>query len=343
MPHHLGDHLDLFEESRRKIRGAYIRAVIEKMTQVHLGEFQQRIDDGDIEGAVAMLAIDNELIDDVVEEIRIAYRKHGQIAIKDLRPPPNIRRVRSAAFTFSVLGNPRAEEWILQESSNLIVEVVEQQRAMARRVISENVARGNNPREVAIQIVGRYNRVTRKREDGIIGLTNAQKDWVNNMKLELETGQYGAYLQRKLRDKRFDSTVRRYAKADEIIPFEHRKKIVLAYQRRALKYRADVIARTESLRAMNVAKRDAIEGVIANGGIKDRNNASRVWQATLGSPRTRDTHAEAHGQKRQIDQPFDIGGYPMMYPGDPMGPPKESIQCRCTTLSVVDWIEESFL
>ena len=334
-------HIDLFEEFRAGIRSAFINAILTKCTAVEIDELERLIRDGNIEGAVAILRLDNAIIDDVIEEVRIAYRKHGTLYVEELKPPPDIRRARSAAFTFELLGNPRAEQWLIEESSNLIVEVVEQQRQMARSLIAENVVRANNPRDVAIQLVGRYNRNTRKRHGGVIGLTENQERWVSNTEAELRRGDYNSYLARKLRDKRYDSTVRKHRKAKTAIPTKTIDKMVLAYQSRALRYRGEVIGRTESLRAMNVAHMHALEGVIEKGGIVNRQNAKREWNATLGSPRTRDTHIAVHGQVRGIDETWTVGNSELRYPGDPQGEAKEVIQCRCVTISRVDWLAEA--
>ena len=337
----LKDHIDLFEEYRAGIRSAFINAILTKCTAVEIDELERLIRDGNIEGAVAILRLDNAIIDDVIEEVRIAYRRHGALYVEELRPPPDIRRARSAAFTFELLGNPRAEQWIIEESSNLIVEVVEQQRQMARSLIAENAVRANNPRDVAVQLVGRYNRNTRKRHGGIIGLTDNQQRWVSNAHAELVSGDYGSYLTRKLRDKRYDRTVLKALRSKTRIPSEKIEKMILAYRSRALRYRGEVIGRTESLRAMNVSHMHALEGVIEKGGITQRKNAKREWYATLGSPRTRDTHVAVHGQIRTLDETWTVGNSELRFPGDPQGESKETIQCRCVTVSRVDWIAEA--
>jgi len=41
-------------------------------------------------------------------------------------------------------------------------------------------------------------------------------------------------------------------------------------------------------------------------------------------------HAAAHGQVREIDQDFLVGGELMMYPGDPKASAKNNANCRCT-------------
>ena len=47
-----------------------------------------------------------------------------------------------------------------------------------------------------------------------------------------------------------------------------------------------------------------------------------------GSVRT--IHRSADGQIADIDGTFDIGGYDLRYPGEPIGPPEIWINCRCT-------------
>lgn len=41
------------------------------------------------------------------------------------------------------------------------------------------------------------------------------------------------------------------------------------------------------------------------------------------------THRIADGSEVRLTQPFDVGGFPMMFPGDPIGPPHEVVNCRC--------------
>lgn len=55
---------------------------------------------------------------------------------------------------------------------------------------------------------------------------------------------------------------------------------------------------------------------------------SKKWIATKDKA-TRASHREANGQVRPLLEPFMVGGYPLMYPGDKAGPPQEVINCRC--------------
>jgi len=91
-------------------------------------------------------------------------------------------------------------------------------------------------------------------------------------------------------------------------------------------YRTETVARTETMRASNA------------GGFqlyKDWGVQRKEWLAT-GDNRTRDSHRAANGQIVSIDEPFTVGGSPMMYPGDPGAPIAEFANCRCTTAPVFE-------
>jgi len=57
----------------------------------------------------------------------------------------------------------------------------------------------------------------------------------------------------------------------------------------------------------------------------------KEW-ASAEDNRTRPSHAEADGDEVPLDEPFSVGGALLMVPGDPSGPAKEIINCRCAIL-----------
>ena len=98
--------------------------------------------------------------------------------------------------------------------------------------------------------------------------------------------------------------------------------------------RAVVVARTETLSALNAGRDDAWTAV-AEELERDGEGIvlERVWLATDDS-RTRKTHREAGGQRSPLGGTFAVGRAVLRRPGDPLGPPEEIIQCRCVTLLV---------
>lgn len=61
----------------------------------------------------------------------------------------------------------------------------------------------------------------------------------------------------------------------------------------------------------------------------------KEWMATMDA-HTRWQHADLDGQKKKLDEPFEIGGYSIMYPGDPMAHPSLVFNCRCTLVGDLD-------
>lgn len=89
-------------------------------------------------------------------------------------------------------------------------------------------------------------------------------------------------------------------------------------------YRAELIARTESTKGYNAGSLE---------GYKQADAEERVWLATLDD-RVRPDHEEMHGVHAKIGEPFTVGGYEMMFPGDPNAPPEQVCNCRCAMYGV---------
>lgn len=97
--------------------------------------------------------------------------------------------------------------------------------------------------------------------------------------------------------------------------------------------RAVTVARTEALAAYNGGKFASFKTQALSLGDL---GWQKIWLATHDH-RTRFTHTGPGGgdlQRVALLEPFSIGGASMMYPGDPEGPPSETINCRCTVLMV---------
>lgn len=99
-------------------------------------------------------------------------------------------------------------------------------------------------------------------------------------------------------------------------------------------YNALRIAQTEFTRCANSGDYEATREASEQGV-----EMQRMWVATLDD-RTRESHQELDGQMVGIDEPFEIDGQTAMFPGD-FGVPELDINCRCTTVSLVDGKEPS--
>ena len=54
----------------------------------------------------------------------------------------------------------------------------------------------------------------------------------------------------------------------------------------------------------------------------------KIWE-TMQDPRVRPAHAAVQSQTVPVSQPFQVGGYEMMYPGDTSAPMRLVARCRC--------------
>jgi HK97 family phage portal protein len=93
-------------------------------------------------------------------------------------------------------------------------------------------------------------------------------------------------------------------------------------------YRRELIARTETTR---------LQGAGSHQLYKSWDIKKKEWLST-GDDRTRPSHVACNHQVRPIDEPFDVGGFKMMHPGDmSLGAPVSEIaDCRCCELPGLD-------
>jgi len=96
----------------------------------------------------------------------------------------------------------------------------------------------------------------------------------------------------------------------------------------ASRSRATTISVTETTKALGFG---SLEAYRQTEGVVDE----KEWQ-TAGDGDVREAHVEAGGQLRRIDQPYDVDGEQLMYPGDPSGSAGNVVNCRCANLPVLN-------
>lgn len=194
---------------------AFREAIDDIKSEIVLKEVVERLERQDIEGAIAALHIDPVAFRPLSEAIREAFSAGGLLVTQ------NMPRLSDPAGARVVVrwdvGNQRAEQIIREQSSKLITHVTEDTKAMAREAIHAGYAQGQGPRTIALDLAGRVNRVTQRREGGLIGLTSQLARTVENARAALLSGDVVSmkhYLTLTRRDKRFDrQSPRRSARA----------------------------------------------------------------------------------------------------------------------------------
>lgn len=101
------------------------------------------------------------------------------------------------------------------------------------------------------------------------------------------------------------------------------KRIDNLYLEQIIPNRSTNIVRTEVVAASNYGSHEAAK----QSGL----TLKKVWLAT-DDTRTRPTHEDADGQEVDIDEPFEVGGEKLLFPGDTSlgASAQEVCQCRCT-------------
>jgi Phage Mu protein F like protein len=234
--------------------------------------------------------------------------------------------------------NTAAETFLAETAGQSVTNINNQQLLDLREAMSSGLIRGDNPKTVALDIVGRIDS-TGRRAGGKIGLTGQQMKYVDNARDELRSGdpaRLANYLTRARRDKRFDATVLKAIRSGEPISPDKIVAMVGRYSDLMLQLRGETIARTEVMTALAEAQAEAMRQVLKTGGLKSE-QVKKVWR-TAGDGRVRDSHQTMDGQEVGIDEPFISGdGNSIMYPCDPEAPAEEVINCRCIVEDKIDY------
>jgi len=319
----------LLAQYDKEIRDAFLTAVRNKAASINVKELADAIEARDLNRALNIAGITRADLFPFDTRINAAYVAGGQTV-------PAAAPAFAASFGFDGRAT-RAAEWARSHVGGLVTNIVDEQLDMLRETIAEQVASGEAPRSVAVRIAGPVQ--GRTRQGGIIGLSRAQKGYLDNARRELSELDAG-YFTRELRDRRFDGLVRKAIRDGKPLSQADLDRIAGRYSDRMLKHRADTIARTESITALRAGRREGIQQGIEAGAIREE-RIKRVWSATLDS-RTRPDHAIMNGQEVDgMEAPFTLpDGSRMRYPGDQSlgAPASQVVNCRCYDEYIVDFL-----
>jgi hypothetical protein len=314
------------------MRDAFLEAFAAAVTHVDIVALTALIQAGDVAGALAAVGVP-------VAEFSTLALTHASLFNDGAM---TLARAASRA-TFRLLfdvRNPRAENWIRTRSSTLIQEITDDTRITIRNSLEAGLRAGENPRTTALNLVGRINPVTKRREGGVIGLHSTQEAWVRNYRADAASSDPVALrrlLARGLRDKRFDATVLKAIRDGTSIAPEIQVKMATQYANKALKWRADNIARNETIDALGAAQTEMWQQQIDSGRV-DADLIVRRW-VTAGDERVRHTHRLIPGMNkdgRKWNEPFDTPTGPQMH-----APSQIDIGCRCHEKVTVDYLAQA--
>jgi uncharacterized protein with gpF-like domain len=312
-------------QQERQLLRAFQRTMSDIKDGAVLAQLQAAIERNDFDAVLTVLGMDRAAFAPIEDGIAAAYKAGGDKVAAQIKRVPD----------------PKAEQWLLNRSSDLVTEMLDGQREVIQASLARGMILGSNPRTTALDLVGRINPMTKTRTGGVVGLTTQQQQWVYNAADELRNLDPN-YFSRALRDKRFDSMIKKAIESGEPLSQANIDKAVTQMQNRALRYRGETIARNESLNALRAGQHASIEQAVELGEVESQ-DVLKFWDAS-GDSRTREDHVEMEQKYADgipIDEPFVFpDGTEAMFPGDSSlgASPEQVIQCRCQERTEINFL-----
>lgn len=301
------------------LRNAFERAVREIKGVIKIKEIADFVANGSI---VAALDRMEEIAPGLFTKHFVAertklFQQAGIAQAKELATKTPLIQAR-----FDVV-NQFAVDTARQSELHLIQNFTDAQRQSTKQALLRGITLGRNPREIA-----------RNFRDSV-GLTPYQENAVARYRSALINNEPIA-LRRKLRDRRFDGSVLRAIRDGTALSEERINRLTERYRQRYIKYRAEVIARTEALRTANEGAHEMWEQAVESGQV-DASRVRRYW-ITANDARVRNAHVvipSLNPQGRGIAEHFRTPLGPLLMPGDPSGLPGNIINCRCVVVTEI--------
>jgi len=295
---------DLAKKTEKTIHDSLITVWQEVKQSYTLAEIEQAYRTGGINGVMNLLdTLDPILASHLAPTLQTAMIQSGRMVIAIL--PTGMITTPAWVPSLSLTASDRA----MRYEFDLIREISTTTREAVRQSVVEAVATGKPPAAVARQF------------RSTIGITDGQQKWVANYRRALESGDQKAALRYRLRDARYDKSVVN-GKLDQ----DKIDKMVEKYEQRVIKYRTEVIARTEGLRAVEVGQYESMRQGIADGHIDP--GTEKGW-VTTEDGRERPWHAELDEKWIPFNDYFINSHGQLLFPRDPDGAADNTIQCRC--------------
>lgn len=322
-----------------EIRKAFMASVDDLRSGANLQGIVAALERGDVEAAIRAVNLDPAAFRPLDRAIAGAFDAGGVTTTAAISSAATRSGIRSVVFRFDAR-DPRAETWLITHSSTMVTRIIDDQRVAIREALRSGMEAGINPRTMALDITGRINRVTGRREGGLIGLTAPQEAFSRNAMNELLSGDRALlqnYLTRGRRDKRFDRTV--IAAIRDGVPIDRAtaEKMVGRYRDGLLNLRGETIGRLEAKAALHQSERESFLQAADTAAV-DRRDIKRTWRHSGGKD-ARHQHVAMSGQTVGIDEPFIApDGTRLMFPCDPSAPVSHTANCHCQVDTTIDFL-----
>lgn len=319
-------------------RAAWIEAINRIRSNIVLKRIIERLERRDIPGVIADLGIDEGAFAKFEQSLVQAYHSGG-IATVDNMPALRDPAGNRILFSWGVRNLP-AEQAMRDHAARLVTGIVRETRDGIAAVLTENLSRGQSPYDAGRLIAGRLNRSSGVREGGLIGLSRPQMETAARIERAMRDGDT-AYMRQYLtfanRDKRLDRTVMKAIREGRGLAPEEVERVTRLYANKALKWRGDQLAITETHLALARSRMDAFQQQIDEGKL-DAQDVTKKWRRTV-SREPRMDHMMMAGKTVGFSELFTLpDGTTCTGPHDPNLPARHTIGCKCAMDISIDYI-----
>lgn len=321
-----------------QVRLAWIEAIDRIRSNIVLKRIVEKLERGDVASVVRDLGIEDGAFAKFEQALIQAYHSGG-IATVDSMPALRDPSGNRVVFSWGVRNLP-AEQAMRDHAARLVTGIVTEARDGIAAVLTDNLARGQSPYEAGRLLAGRVNRVTGRREGGMIGLSRPQMETVARIERAMRKGD-AAYMRDYLsfanRDKRLDRTVMKAIREGRGLAPEEVERVTRLYSNKAMKWRGDQLAIHETHMALARSRMDAFQQQIDDGKL-DAQDVTKKWRRTV-SREPRMDHMMMAGKTVGFNELFTLpDGTTCTGPHDPNLPARHTIGCKCAMDISIDYI-----
>jgi hypothetical protein len=261
---------DIADSAAPEVRRRFLDAIKAIRGTVKEAKLRAALETGNIDTVMEVLGLDRALgpiEPGLLKPLEATAREAGGAALDATPAIADAVRGGQLAMRFDAI-NPHTVQSVRTYGFNLIRQVSDDTRDGIRAIVANAMEFGGHPSEQARQI------------RSLIGLTENQADAVANFRRLLEARDPEA-LTRGLRDRRFDSTLLRVLGDEGVddLSAEQIDRMVERYASRMLDFRANTIARTETISAARIGTQNAWVQATENG-LLDRADVRQGWMVT---------------------------------------------------------------
>lgn len=327
----------LLAEFEPQIQRAFMASVTDLQAGVDWGALLAALAAQDTIGAVAALNISEAAWVEYSSAMTTAYAKAGASTAAQIQA----QGIGGIGTRFN-MSNPRAQGWIRDNVAESVVGFTREQVDTARKVIEAGYARGEGPRNIGYDLVGRATGGT-ARSGGVLGLDGPRAERLMAVTQGMKTPEGVRDLVIEHRDgtrsvrytvnKATEQRILRAHNAGTAVPDADRAISEKQYRNALLKARADTVAETETANAVMSARMEQWQQLVDAKGL-NQNNIIKTWQHRRGGEKEfRPDHLAMSGKSvRGLFTPFVFAdGAQLQYAHDPRGGAKHVIRCGCST------------